>query len=584
MKPDSFSRVARLGELTGDGPFSVSANGRDVVLARTPAGWRAFEGRCPHQGALLGEGEIDAGALVCRNHRWRFSLDTGERLGGPECLASFPTVERGSYVYIDLSGSKASAAETQKTAKRPLSSAPGPKGLPVLGNALQVDPARLHLVLEDWSRRYGPTFRFRAGSRIVYATTDPDMIEEALRSRPETFRRSKRSDDVFSEAGVKGVLNAEGDAWRSQRKLAVAALAQRHLKALYPHIRTVAGRFKARWEKAAASGETLDVVEEMKRFTVDVTTLIAFGHDSNTIEDAHDRIQDHLELVLPTIIRRIVSSFPVWRYVRRPSDRRFEQALAAVRRWLEARLTETRARLAADPDRIARPSNFIEAMLIATDESGKPFSDATIISNLITMLLGGEDTTAYTLTWAIHELCDAPRWGAALRREADEILGADDFAGDVEVVNALAVANAVASETMRLRPAAPINGVTANVDTTLGPFIVPGGATILLLLRPNAVDGAHFAEPAAFRPDRWLEPIGAHDVAVYAPFGSGPRLCPGRSLALIEMKAVLSMLYKAFDIARVGRAEDVSERYGLTMGPVGLRVRVKARTLEPRAA
>ena len=44
------------------------------------------------------------------------------------------------------------------------------------------------------------------------------------------------------------------------------------------------------------------------------------------------------------------------------------------------------------------------------------------------------------------------------------------------------------------------------------------------------------------------------------------------------------MLYKAFDIARVGRAEDVSERYGLTMGPVGLRVRVKARTLEPRAA
>ena len=61
MKPDSFSRVARLGELTGDGPFSVSANGRDVVLVRTPAGWRAFEGRCPHQGALLGEGEIERG-------------------------------------------------------------------------------------------------------------------------------------------------------------------------------------------------------------------------------------------------------------------------------------------------------------------------------------------------------------------------------------------------------------------------------------------------------------------------------------------------------------------------------------------
>ena len=51
------------------------------------------------------------------------------------------------------------------------------------------------------------------------------------------------------------MFNAEGDAWRPQRKLAVAALAQRHLKELYPHIRTVADRFKRRWEAAAASGD-----------------------------------------------------------------------------------------------------------------------------------------------------------------------------------------------------------------------------------------------------------------------------------------------------------------------------------------
>jgi len=31
----------------------------------------AFQGRCPHQGALLGEGELVEGHLVCRNHGWR---------------------------------------------------------------------------------------------------------------------------------------------------------------------------------------------------------------------------------------------------------------------------------------------------------------------------------------------------------------------------------------------------------------------------------------------------------------------------------------------------------------------------------
>jgi hypothetical protein len=51
-------------------------------------------------------------------------------------------------------------------------------------------------------------------------------------------------------------------------------------------------------------------------------------------------------------------------------------------------------------------------------------------------------------------------------------------------------------------------------------------------------------------------------------------LCPGRSLALIEMNALLSMLYKALDVERSGDSKTVSERFGFTMSPVGLRVRL----------
>jgi len=583
MRPESFVRVSRADELTGDGPFAVSANGHDVVLIRTRSGWRAFEGRCPHRAALLGEGEIDGDDLVCRNHRWRFALDSGRRPDGPECLISYPAIERDESVFVDVSRRAAPAEKPRAT--RPLASVPGPKGLPILGSALQLDPARAHLVMEDWSRRYGPTFQFHVGGRTVFATSDLSMIEEALRARPETFRRTQRTDATFTEAGIKGVFNAEGDAWRPQRKLAVAALAQRRLKDLYPHIRTVAGRLKRRWETAAAAGDTLDVVEEMKRFTVDVTTLIAFGLDSNTIEQPADPIQRHLELVLPTISRRITVAFSLRRYIRLPQDRRFERALVAIRESLETLLIETRQRLDVDPGREARPTNFIESMIVAVDENGGPFSDETIISNLLTMLVAGEDTTAFTLAWAIHELCETPRWRAELRREADDVLGPLDVAPDVETANRLAVADAVANETMRLRPAAPINGVTANVDMTLGGFAVPKGTTILLLMRPGAVDRARFADPQAFRPERWLgETIGAHDVSAHAPFGSGPRMCPGRSLALIEMRTALSMLAKSFDIERVGPAAGVREQFGFTMAPVGLRVRVSPRAPASRAA
>jgi cytochrome P450 len=54
-------------------------------------------------------------------------------------------------------------------------------------------------------------------------------------------------------------------------------------------------------------------------------------------------------------------------------------------------------------------------------------------------------------------------------------------------------------------------------------------------------------------------------------------MCPGRSLALLEMKTFLSMLYKSFDVERVGASGDVSELFGFTMSPAGLRVRLHSR-------
>ena len=59
MKSETFIRVAQLSELNGDGPFALSVNETDIVLVKSRGNWRAFEGRCPHQGALLGEGELD---------------------------------------------------------------------------------------------------------------------------------------------------------------------------------------------------------------------------------------------------------------------------------------------------------------------------------------------------------------------------------------------------------------------------------------------------------------------------------------------------------------------------------------------
>ena len=152
------------------------------------------------------------------------------------------------------------------------------------------------------------------------ALSDPKWCDQVLRARPETFTRQSAVAPVFSEMGIDGVFSAEGDAWRTQRRLAVLALAQHHLRDLYPKLQTVTTRLKKRWERLADTGASLDIVEDLKRFTVDVTTLIAFGDDINTVEQGDDVIQRKLELVFPAINRRLFALFPTWRLVRLPRD------------------------------------------------------------------------------------------------------------------------------------------------------------------------------------------------------------------------------------------------------------------------
>ena len=188
-----------------------------------------------------------------------------------------------------------------------------------MGNIHQLDLAKVHLNLERWAAQYGPVYLFRLGSQRVVVLSNPKWCEQVLRARPEIFTRQSPVVPVFSEMGVNGVFSAEGDAWRTQRKLATFALAQHHLRSLYPKLQTVTTRLKERWERVAETGAPLDIVEELKRFTVDVTTLITFGYDINTVEQGNDVIQRKLELVFPALTRRLFALFPTWRLVRTPS-------------------------------------------------------------------------------------------------------------------------------------------------------------------------------------------------------------------------------------------------------------------------
>ena len=65
---------------------------------------------------------------------------------------------------------------------------PGPKGLPFLGNLLQIDVHKLYLILEDWVGRYGDMFQIRLANKPVAVISNPEPIQTILRERPHHYR------------------------------------------------------------------------------------------------------------------------------------------------------------------------------------------------------------------------------------------------------------------------------------------------------------------------------------------------------------------------------------------------------------
>jgi cytochrome P450/nitrite reductase/ring-hydroxylating ferredoxin subunit len=570
--------LGAVADFDGPGPFTASAGTVDLVLLRAGDGWRAYQGLCPHRGALLGEGELEGGVLICRNHRWKFRTDTGERIGGRQCLASYPVREDSGSLWVDLApGSGTARTERPVVSIESLPAAPG--HLPLVGNTFAVDVERMHSQLLGWARERGPRYRIKLGPVSGVVLTEPEGIQQALRNRPDAITRSAPLEPVFRELGLHGVFSSEGQEWRPQRRLAMRALSHRRLGGLYPTLVKITERLLRRFRRHAAAGTAVDIQDDFMRFTVDLTTTLAFGRDMNTIEGTEGEIiQRHLELIFPLVMKRLTAPVPYWRLVRLPRDRRVDRAIAAVQAWIREVIAETRAELDADPSRAENPTNFLESMLTARDADGKPFSDELISGNALTMLLAGEDTTANSLAWAVHELVDSPEAVSALRREADEVLGDDVVARTLASTERLRQADAVTQETLRLHSVAPLLILTVRKDIVVDDLDVPAGTTLFCVSNAAGLSEDSVARARAFRPDRWLEgDVETYRQTGHMPFGSGPRICPGRSLALLEMRLVLAALYKSFDVERVGDRRDVREVFNFTMAPEGLRVRLRER-------
>ncbi|MYN28870.1 cytochrome P450 [Duganella levis] len=460
---------------------------------------------------------------------------------------------------------------------RHITDLPGPRPWPLAGNLPQITPTRLHQDLEGWARQYGPLFKISFGRTQMLVVASHELVNAVLRDRPDGFRRPSITATVSDEMGGRpGLFLAEGAAWRDQRRMVMTALAPHAVKAYFPSLVTVGLRLQQHWQRAARDGRVIDLTEDLKRFSVDIIAGLAFGSDVNTIDGGEDVIQRHMDIVLPAVARRSMALFPYWRYVRLPQDRQLDTSLLALNQSIDGLIATARARLAAEPERRARPANLLEAMICAADEGGSGVDDVAVAGNVATMLLAGEDTTSNTLAWMLYLLHQNP---AAMQKAREEVLrvAPEPRAFTIEQMDGLDYLDACAQEAMRLKPVAPFIPLEALRDSVVGDVQVPKDSLVWCVMRNDSVSNDFVANAADFHPERWLagaaQPMNKQ---VSMPFGAGVRTCPGRYLALLEIKLASAMLLSSFDIASIGTASgaEPQELDGFTMSPIGLQMRL----------
>jgi len=426
--------------------------------------------------------------------------------------------------------------------------------------------------LETWTRAHFEQPIVTGGLLIaeVAVVSDPAAIRRVLIENVGNYRKDSLQRRMLSAVLRDGLLIAEAEQWRMQRRTLAPLFAKRSVMSFASEMARAADALVSRW-RGYGEDCTLDVAAEVTQVTLDVLERTIFsdglGGDPEDVRtsmrtyfDTIGRIDPFDLLGLPDFVPRLSH-----RKVR-PTLRFFDASVDSI-------IAARRRRLAEDPSSV--PRDILTLLLEAQDpETGQGMSEAEVRANVITFIAAGHETTANAITWSIFLLSHSPEWSERVAAEAEREIGrpAEDLSGR------LAQTRAVVEEAIRLYPPlVAISRAAIEPDELAGRPINRGSMVVIapyVLHRHRLL----WQQPDFFDPGRFLGSArGRIDRFAYIPFGAGPRGCIGSAFALQEATIVLASIIRDFRL-ELAPGHTVWPVHRVTLRPRGgLPMRVRSR-------
>jgi cytochrome P450 len=379
---------------------------------------------------------------------------------------------------------------------------------------------------------YGDVYFVPDNDQGLYVFRHPDHLREVLIDQAAKFQKKHSAFEQLSQVLGQGLLTTDGDVWRKHRRMIQPAFSLARLESYVETMGQESERTCTEWLQQPQR----DAARDMMALTLRIVCRTLFSYD---VQQESDTVRQAMATINALLARPEIT--PAWL----PTPRRYKlnQANSTLDHLILGVIQQRRASTAPHA-----PNDLLQALLEAVDPDDPQqaaLSETEIRDHLVTLFLAGHETTAQALTWAWYLLAQHPEVEQRLAAEIHQVLGgrtpnADDLP-------TLVYTEQVIKETMRLYPPVYLIVRKARESVTIAGYTLPAGAEVALWVYMTQRDQRWFENPAAFVPERFAPgKEQALPKAAYLPFGLGPRMCIGKSFAMMEAKVILATLVQRF--------------------------------------
>jgi cytochrome P450 len=385
------------------------------------------------------------------------------------------------------------------------------------------DPMRM---LMQSFREHGDVVRFTFGPMVAHLVSSPDGAQQVLAENNKNYGKQTRGFKNLRYVLGNGLLTAEGDFWKRQRRIAQPGF---HRQKIAGFARTMVRAAEATAERLEAKrGQTLDVSAEMARLTLRIVGETLLGHDPSDAADEVGSAVSYLLHIANVRTSRVIDLPPI---LPTKENRLFRKAKGTLD---ESVLRIIHERRKNPGDRGDLLSMLMEAKDAETFES---MDDQQLRDEAMTIFLAGHETTAMALTFTMLCLARSPPVLRELREELAATL--NGRSPTMEDLPKLRFNKMVVQEAMRLYPPAWVITRSVNEADQIGGYDIPAGSLVFISPYVTHRHPRYWDDPEGFDPRRFeREPAKG----AYYPFGAGPRQCIGSAFAMMEAELVLATL------------------------------------------